>query len=565
MIRNLPAKWDLEADVVSVGSGVGGLSAAITAHDNGAKAVVLERADQIGGITALSAGEVWVPANHLAKELGIEDSPESAFRHLKRISMDYGEDAIILNYAIHAREALKYFSDKAGLKMQVIRGCPDYYYGISNDGLAEGRMVEAVPFPGKTFGEWQSKVRISPHVPYGLTHGDMLSKGGGGHIDKWDFELMGNRLTNDERCLGPGFAAYFAKAAIDRNIPLLTGVNVEELMADGERVIGVRGTKDGKDFFVKANKGVVIAASSYEKNAKLSKSLGTQLDIESMVFPGIDGANLRLAGMFGGKIAKVPDVTLLGFHIPGEEMENGDPLWRVAFGSIGMPHHIAVNRAGKRFGNEAFYRAICFAVDAIDGGTQTHPNMPAWCVFDSQGRERYPFGSVMPGGDLPEGLGVKANTIKELADKTGIDAKNLEETIANFNKHAEKGEDPEFQRGTHIWGRIKRGDPYNKPNPNLGTIMKAPFYAVELKRLGGTGIPASGLVIDHHARVIAWDDKPIAGLYAAGNSTARLETGAAMQSGVSNARGMTHGYLAGLHASGKPSTLLDAEIKRLGL
>ena len=109
------------------------------------------------------------------------------------------------------------------------------------------------------------------------------------------------------------------------------------------------------------------------------------------------------------------------------------------------------------------------------------------------------------------------------------------------------------------------GDPSNAPHPNLGPLVKPPFYAVELRRIGGSAIPAAGIVADHHSRVIGWDEKPIDGLYVAGNSAARLETGAGMQSGVSNARGMTHGYLAGRHASGHPSDLLDREMRRLGL
>ena len=87
MIRNLPATWDLEADVVAVGSGGGGLAAAITAHDHGASALVLERCDQVGGVTAYSMGEVWIPGNHLEAALGIEDSPESGFAYIKRLSM----------------------------------------------------------------------------------------------------------------------------------------------------------------------------------------------------------------------------------------------------------------------------------------------------------------------------------------------------------------------------------------------------------------------------------------------------------------------------------------------
>ena len=109
------------------------------------------------------------------------------------------------------------------------------------------------------------------------------------------------------------------------------------------------------------------------------------------------------------------------------------------------------------------------------------------------------------------------------------------------------------------------GDPLQKPNPNLGTLVKPPFYAVQLQRLGGSAIPATGILADHHCRAIGWDDKPIEGLYVAGNSQARMETGAVMQSGISNARGMTQGYLIGRHAVGKPSDLLQREIARLGL
>jgi len=126
VLNNLPAKWDIECDLVAVGSGIGGLSAAITAHENGLSAMVLERADHVGGVTALSMGEVWVAGNHHGAALGIEDSVDSGYRYLKRLSMDYGTDAAILNKVVHAREALRYFEDRIGLKMQVIRDCPDY-------------------------------------------------------------------------------------------------------------------------------------------------------------------------------------------------------------------------------------------------------------------------------------------------------------------------------------------------------------------------------------------------------------------------------------------------------
>lgn len=171
----------------------------------------------------------------------------------------------------------------------------------------------------------------------------------------------------------------------------------------------------------------------------------------------------------------------------------------------------------------------------------------------------------MPEQDWPEGLGVVADTISELAEKAGIDAKGLVETVAKFNANAEKGVDPDFNRGTHAWSAWMTGDMTHKPNPNLGPLVKPPFYAIQQKRLSPTAIPATGLLTDHHSRVIGWDDKPIEGLYAAGNSVARMETGAVMQSGISNARGMTYGWLAARHAAGDPSDQLQKAAERMGL
>src|SRR3546814_11749946 len=116
-MKKIPEQWHLEADVVAIGSGGGGLAAAITAHELGASALVLERSDQVGGVTAFSMGEVWIPGNHLEAEAGIKDSPESGFRYVKSLSLGYGEDKALLNQAIHAPVALKFFEDRIGLNM----------------------------------------------------------------------------------------------------------------------------------------------------------------------------------------------------------------------------------------------------------------------------------------------------------------------------------------------------------------------------------------------------------------------------------------------------------------
>jgi 3-oxosteroid 1-dehydrogenase len=562
MIHNLPAKWDIEADVVSIGSGGGGLTAAITAHDHGASALVLECAEAIGGVTAFSMGEVWIPGHHLMAAAGIRDSAESGYRYVRKLSLGHGDDAAMLNQAIHGPVALKYFEERIGLKMCIIRDLPDYYYPQVPDSLAEGRYLEVLPFAAQSLGAWQAKTRVSPHVPYALTHEDIFKGGGMANIMNWDFNAMAERLAADLRCAGPGLAAYYVKGVLDRGIPVHTGVKAEQLIGDGRRIAGLRVLKDGREICVKAKRGVVIAVSSYERNFSYAKTLGHQLNPVSMVMPTIDGAHLRLAGPVGARIARVPDVTMLGFHIPGEELEEGEPLWRGALPFLGLPHTIVVNRAGRRFADEAFYRSVYFALDAIDGGTQSQPNFPCWVVFDSQARAKYPFGSLMPGQELPEGLSVKAGSIEELAGRIGVDARGLAATVAAFNGYCERGEDPEFGRGTRPWGATMCGDPRQKPNANLGPLLQAPFHAVELHRMAGGGIASTGLLADAHCRAVGWDDRPIEGLYVAGNSAARLDNGAFMQSGITNARGMTHGYLAGLHAAGQPSGLLQAALRR---
>ena len=404
---------------------------------------------------------------------------------------------------------------------------------------------------------------MSPQVPYGLTTQDIADAGGLAAMMQWDFELLGRRIAEDERCAGSGLAAYFVKAALDRGIALETGTSADELIADGTRVVGVRASRGGQELFIKANKGVVVAVSSYERNRSLEKELGNQLDAESMLFSAIDGSNIRLAGPLGAKVARVPEISMAGFSVPGEETDEGLPAWRSAMPIIGLPHHIVVNSAGKRFGNEGFYRSFYYMTDVIDGVTQTHPNYPCWIVIDSQAREKYAFVSIMPGQDWPENFGVVADTIDELARLSGIDPEGLAQTVARFNANAEKGVDPDFRRGEQPWGAWMTGDKTHQPNANLGPLVKPPFYAVRLTRMGATGIPAAGLKTDRHANVVGWDDTPLAGLYAAGNSVARMETGAVMQSGISNARGMTHGWLAAKHMCGDASDLLAKEAARI--
>jgi succinate dehydrogenase/fumarate reductase flavoprotein subunit len=171
-------------------------------------------------------------------------------------------------------------------------------------------------------------------------------------------------------------------------------------------------------------------------------------------------------------------------------------------------------------------------------------------IFDQNYRDKYPLGTYMPGQDMPEELVRRAPTLRELAQKLGVDPDGLEATVARFNKMAEAGRDDDFERGTYPWAAMMTGD-RSRPNPNLGPLDKAPYYGLKLE-VASVGINAAGLKVDEHGRVQHVRGGPIAGLYAAGNSAAPLDIGAGYQSGLSNLRGLVFGFLAGQHAAQRP-------------
>lgn len=548
-------QWDIEVDWVSIGSGIGGLAGAITAREHGLSAIVLEKSGLVGGVTAYSYGEVWVPGNHLQAERGIEDSLASGVRYVDWLSMGFGDPEMIRDYVVHAPIALKYFEDRIGVRWAIIPGFSDYYWPQHEDSVQEGRFIEVLPFPASTLGEWQPLTRTTPHAPYGLTHDDMFSQGGAANIASWDFNLMGERLEKDERCLGPGLAASFVRGALDRDIPFHLETAATELISDGRRVLGLRALQDDRELLVGAKCGVLIAAGAYDGSPAIDHLFDHRTGLVSAVPPSVTGDSMRLAGALGAKVSQVPTPDFLGYRMPGEE-HDGQPLWRASLMEAGLPHTMVVNRAGRRFGDEAFYRSLGHGTNAINAEDQTQPNFPCWLILDSQYQRKYPLGSLLPGQDYPAELATRADSIQQLAAKIGVDPAGLADQAAKFNEYARQGVDGDFHRGERLWSQFLCGDRANQPNPCLGTLDEPPFYAIPQQRIG-TGMVAAGIVADIHGRVVDWEDRPIDGLYVAGNAMARMDNGAGYQSGMMNGRGMVFGYLAARHAAGDPSGELD--------
>jgi succinate dehydrogenase/fumarate reductase flavoprotein subunit len=213
------------------------------------------------------------------------------------------------------------------------------------------------------------------------------------------------------------------------------------------------------------------------------------------------------------------------------------------------PGFIAVTRHGHRFVNEASsyhdFGQGMLAACASDTDTC------AYLIADHRALRKYGMGGVKPAPlpfahHLRSGYLMRADTIEALAARAGIDPAELSRTVAEFNRHAERGEDPEFGKGSNIYNRYN-GDPGHAPNPCVAPLIKPPYYAMKLY-LGELGTLA-GLATDVHARVLDAHGRAIPGLYAAGNDAANVMCGDYMSGGSTLGPGMVFGYLAAQHAA----------------
>ncbi|MCA9680277.1 MAG: FAD-binding protein [Myxococcales bacterium] len=546
-----PARWDLEVDVVAVGSGLGAMSGAIAAHDAGASVAILEKAPKLGGVCAYSGGEVFVGCNHKLTEEGRPDDPAAAKAYLDFLAGGYAEPELARILFERGPEVARYLEERAGVRWKIIKDFPDYHYPHAPGTAASGRYLEVELFEGAQLGPWQKKTYLTPHMPPGITHDELFAWGGLATITKWDFALMGKRVAKDLRGMGPGMMGYFVKAAvIDRGVAAHVGTPARELVVDGGRVVGVRAERDGAAFWVRARRGVLLATGGYDWNPRLARQYEQLPEWHSMCQPSVEGDNIVLGGEVGAALARVPSHNLgmfFGYRIPGEE-HDGKPLYRASWEG-GYPHAIWVNRAGQRFADESFYRDYLPKCRSWDGLRQDHPNYPPFLIFDQSYRDKYAFATYMPGMEVPEEVLARGATLRELAGKLGVDADGLEATVARFNRFAVEGADPDFGRGSYPWAAVMTGDK-SRPNPNVGPLDRGPFYGVALVPVG-VGVNSVGLDTDASARVRHVRGAPIPGLYACGNAAAALDTGAGYQSGLSNVRGMTWGFIAGQHmASG---------------
>ncbi|KAB2893349.1 MAG: FAD-dependent oxidoreductase, partial [Kofleriaceae bacterium] len=472
-------KWQVEVDVVVIGSGAAGAVAALAAHAGKAKVAVLEKTDRFGGTTAVSGGVVWVPCNQHMAEVGIADSFEDALGYVTHLTDGKSDPAMVRRYLEIAPEMIDFVEGATPIAFKALGRYPDYHPEFPG-GRPGGRSLDPGLFDTNLLGPWKDKLRRSP--VFGMTAMSVSEATDWGVFSKpsaLPFGLLAKRFKQGLVCYGGALSGGLLKALLDRSIEPMLSTAADELVVEEDRVVGVRARQGDKEVLIGARRGVVLASGGFEWNADLCRRfLGGPLTHPNSP-PGNEGDGLKMAMSLGADLGNMSEAWWCpSLMVPGEEYDKR-PLHRGDFATRSLPHSVIVNRKGQRFVNEAHnYNDLMKAFFAFDPVAYERTNLPAWIVIDQQYLERYALLTYVPGMPVPEWL-VKADTLDELAAQIGVDARGLAATIARFNRAAVEGVDPDFRRGESVYDHFY-GDPDHQPNPNLGTIEKAPFYAIQV-------------------------------------------------------------------------------------
>jgi 3-oxosteroid 1-dehydrogenase len=553
--------WDHVTDVLLVGSGGGGMVAALVAKDQGCDTLIIEKGSLYGGSTAMSGGAIWAPNSHLMKRAGIDDTPEEALTYLKMITEGMVPEARLRAYVNNVPRMLKYLEEHSHARYRIVPGYPDFYPSAAGARPEGGRTIEPVPFGRmKLKGMWRQmrgphpQVLAFGRVMLSLSEANvMMDTSMRGRMQT--FRIMGAYIFNPLRCLsrtdtrlamGNAAIGRLRLSLVERNIPIWLNTAATKLVVENSRVIGIEAIRDGKSVRIRAERGVILAAGGFPRSEEMRQKYNKQPITSSwtVACPENTGDAIRMGLEAGANLEFMDGAWWLPTSLaPGHDLPQMILVERT------LPGSMIVNKRGRRFVNEAaaftdVVRAQ-YASHAETGGA-----IPAFLIVDARFRKKYPLSPMIPGYTprkyIENGYLRVADTLEELAQQCGIDPQGLADEIGRLNRYAMEGTDPDFNRGDSAIDRYF-GDPAVKPNPCLGPIDTPPYYAIELwpGDIGTNG----GLDADEHGRVLRKDGSPIEGLYAAGNCTAAVSGNAYPGAGATIGYSMVYGYIAARHAA----------------
>ncbi|PWK91902.1 FAD-dependent oxidoreductase [Fulvimonas soli] len=544
-------------DVVVVGSGAGGLSAATTAALHGLKVLVIEKTALFGGSTAISGGTVWIPNNTLMEGVGLHDSRASAMRYLALTVGEGMRRELIEAYVDNGAAMLRFMHRHTAVRLASRAVAPDYY--PDKEGwMPGGRALDPEPFDGRRLGPWFAWLRPPLHSFVALG-GMMVNRRDIDHLmhmaSSWPsfvhgsrllFRYLGDRLRyprGTRLVLGNALAASLLRSALDAGVTLWRHTRARELLVENGEVVGLQAEREGRPVTLRSRLGVVLASGGFGANAELRRRyVWPDAKHLSMAPEGNVGEGLDMAASVGASI--VESNLDNAFLTPVSRMPDrpGGKQYPHLLMDRAKPGLIAVNAQGRRFVNEA--------TNYHEFGRAMHRQSlaEAHLVVDSRFIRKYGLGLVRPGrfrplgGFLRSGYLKKAGTLDELAALVGVPADALAEEVARQNRFAASGIDEDFGKGRSAYEHYL-GDAGHRPNPCLGPIATPPFYAVTVHP-GDIGT-SRGLRTNERAQVLDRGGRAIPGLYACGSDMNSIMAGNYPGAGITLGPAMTFGYLIG--------------------
>lgn len=539
-------------DVIVVGAGAGGLTAALAAAKRGLSTLLVEKAAKFGGSAARSGAGIWIPNNEIILAAGAPDTPSKAATYLSAVvgnDVPADRQAAFLD---NGPRMISFVMQNSPLRFRYMDGYSDYYPELPG-GIARGRSIEPDLFDGNLLGA--ELANLNPAympVPNGqvvfsgdykwLTLALVNAKGSAIALETYSRYTKATSEGKKPLTMGQSLAGALRAGLLQAGVPVWLNTPLVDLRVDGGRVTGALVKKDGVDTLVMARYGVIVASGGFERNLAMRKQyqqepVGTDFTLGTISNTG-DG---HRAGMTVGAKMALMDDSWWGPVIPLP----GEPYFCLAERTL--PGSIMVNQAGVRFVNEA--APYGDAVHVMYEKNATSPDIPCWMVIDQNYRNRYLFKDLTPMLPFPDswyqaGAVVKSSTIQGLAQKMGVPAANLQSTISRFNGFAATGKDLDFKRGDSAYDHYYT-DPIIYPNSCLAPLWLPPYYAFKIQPgdLGTKG----GMVTDAKARVLSTSDAVIPGLYAVGNVSAAVMGHSYAGAGATLGPAMTFGYIAANH------------------
>ena len=565
------ATWDEEVDLLVLGAGAAGMTTALVAALEGLKPLLLEKSDQVGGTMSTSAGTVWIPGNAQSRVAGFHDTAAAAARYMDQLIGRPDTAGLRAAYLATGPEMIEYLQQKTDVQFVPSGKHPDYH--AMPDAAVSGRALAPAMFDGRLLG--RDFARVRPPIPEFMVLGGMMA--GKDDIPRLIHRFksvsnfcyagglflryLGDRLRHQRGTrvvMGNALAARLYYSLQQQKVPVLFGASAQELVFEGDRVVGARVTQEGRTRNIKARRGVVIATGGYGHNARLRQQfMPSPTPPHSVACASNTGDGIEL-GLRHGAIVQPALQGPGAFWTPVSVTRRAD-------GSAGVYPHlsldrakpglIAVNGAAQRFVNEgcSYHDFVQAMYATTHAGT---PSIPAHLVCEQDFVARYGLGAIHPGTTQldraeREGYVVTASTLEGLARKLQLDPQALAATVQRYNAMARDGKDVDFGKGDTELNRFN-GDPRQQPNPCLRPIENGPFVAVTVwpAEIG----TSTGLVTNADGQVLDAQEAPIDGLYACGNDMASIMAGSYPGPGTTLGPALTFGYRVAKHAAGRAVT-----------